>query len=1078
MAGTSMRDALRQVDRLFREGTLAGLTDDRLLDRFLDQGDEDAFAALVARHGPMVLRACLDALRDPAYAEDAFQATFLTLARRAGSIRGRDHLGGWLRRVARRCALGADADALRRRRRERLAGASTPSAFESPVGAGLDREELGRVIGAEIDRLPELYRRPVVLCLLEGLPRPEAAGRLRVSEGVIRGRLARARALLRARLTHLGVAPAPLAGTRRAGADSPVVPSAWVGAILAAARDVTYRRAAYVGWAWVPARFSAAMLVVACITTLAVGQRGTTPPPEPPATSPLRQRVPEPVLVPRLVAEGPPAEVKPEADSGRTVALHGKVLGPEGRPVAGARLYLVADAWADAVERGASGADGSYRLAVPEETFRRNFGDSSTSPRVQVALIATAEGLGPGWEELRADPRDGKAAMQSEYAYDLHLAADLPIEGRVVDAVGKPVTGAIVTVRRIRAVTNGRWEPIWSGPSGSPRFSSILAITNGGWEPILGALKALDPGFLHSSASHANNWSYPMNSGSWRMLPTVTTDADGRFRIAGLGRDRSIDLGVFGPGIRPTDLNVLTRDDAADLTRAIRARYPRRRHPGGVFVRPQEGPTDAVMVFGPSPMIEVDRWRTVAGVVRDARTGEPMPGVSVGIARGEIAGGHMNTDARGHYRVLAGDIGSPLWVYASFHSHDRYLGAVRKISVAKGPGEIVTDFDIQTGVIVTGRVLEAGTGRPIVSAPPWECHAPGGVGELRAGRVIYFPLSTNGTLRGTPTGLYFEDPAALNVRSLTALIGGDGRFRIAVPPGPGVLLVQAYPGLPWGAEHFPVWKESDGLHRLFPYVPLTARTRDDGAPDGDSGSFPGLAGPIPLATFHAYRVIDPPVDATALDLDLTIPRAPSRLLLFVDPDGRPLRGVTVAGLLAPPLPMTALDGSEAEALALDPAEPRKVIALSKDGRYYARTTVGVGDPQPRTIRLEPAGSASGRLLDASSGRPLAGHQVRVNYLKDKNLAVGPNDNAQVPRVAEPAKTDDDGRFVIPGLIPGLGVSISFQEPPLAVEVYQFDPLRGLVLRDGETRDLGDIRIRTQKPGAEALPKKFQDSLRR
>ncbi|MEJ7639797.1 MAG: hypothetical protein WKF75_17955, partial [Singulisphaera sp.] len=71
-------------------------------------------------------------------------------------------------------------------------------------------------------------------------------------------------------------------------------------------------------------------------------------------------------------------------------------------------------------------------------------------------------------------------------------------------------------------------------------------------------------------------------------------------------------------------------------------------------------------------------------------------------------------------------------------------------------------------------------------------------------------------------------------------------------------------------------------------------------------------------------MIDPPADATTLALDLTIPRAPSRTLRFVGPDGRPVRGVTVLGLLAPPLPMTALDGSEAEALALDPAKPRNV----------------------------------------------------------------------------------------------------------------------------------------------------------
>ncbi|MEJ7639798.1 MAG: hypothetical protein WKF75_17960 [Singulisphaera sp.] len=281
----------------------------------------------------------------------------------------------------------------------------------------------------------------------------------------------------------------------------------------------------------------------------------------------------------------------------------------------------------------------------------------------------------------------------------------------------------------------------------------------------------------------------------------------------------------------------MTRDDVSDLTRTMRARYPRSRGPDGYFVNPYEGRTNAVMVFGPSPTIEVDGARTVAGVVRDARTGEPMPGVSVGIARGPVYKGQMYTDARGHYRVLAGDNGSPLWVYASFHRHDRYLGAVREIPGVKGPGEIIADFAIQTGVVVTGRVLEAGTDRPIVSAVPWVC-APSGVVDPQAGFIYYLPISRNRALRGTPTGLYFEDPAAINVRSLRAQLGGDGRFRIAVPPGPGVLLVLAAPGLPLFAGNFDVWKESEGLHRLFPYATLTARTKNDGAPAANPGTSP------------------------------------------------------------------------------------------------------------------------------------------------------------------------------------------------------------------------------------------------
>jgi RNA polymerase sigma factor (sigma-70 family) len=1011
MAGASMSAALRQVDRLFREGTLVALTDQELLGRFLDHGDEDAFTALVARHGSMVLRICLDVLRDPADAEDTFQATFLTLVRRAGSIRGRNCVGGWLHRVARRCALRANADARRRRRRERIAAASAPAISVSPIGASLDRAELGRALSVEIERLPEPYRNAVLLCLQEGLPQSEVAGRLRVSEGVIRGRLARAGSMLRERLTRRGVTPGQSAGTR-----SPITPAAWIEAVRAAARGATARRAVFAGSAGALGRLSAAVLIVACLLALATGLRRTTTPPFAPPPPDLRLPAGTPPVQQQGVTAGPPVRAKPETKFGRTIILRGKVFGPGGGPVGGARLFLVADAWADPVERGTSGVDGSYRLALPEETFRHNFDSGSASPRVQVALIAVTQGLGAGWVNLEAIPRDGKPAMQSEYAHDFHLPTDLPIAGRVVDARGRPVAGAAVAVDGIKAVIDGRWGP------------------------ILASLKALDTGPLVASASNPNNWSYPMNRSAWQVIAPAATDADGRFRIVGVGSNRAIGLRVTGPGVRPIAVTVLTRDDVAEAARAFRVRYARTHE-----------------VFDPFPTIEVDAARTVAGIVRDARSGEPIPGVGVGIWTRHNGSGHSAADAHGRYRAVRSDSERSIWVYAYTYARadlsERYLGAARRFSDVNGLGEIVANFDIQRAVLGTGRVLESGTRRPIVAAPRHYCHDEG-AGPLRAGFVRYFPLSSNTALRGTPTGIYFEGLPTGEALGSGAEIGGDGRFRIAVPPGPGVLLVEAKPGLPMSYDQQSPWKDRDGLHRLFPYAPLSARLKNDGAPDGDSGSLPGFAGPIPIATYHTYRVINPPADATTVDVEIAVPRAPSRLLRFVGPGGRPISGVMVSGLLAPPLPTVDLIGSEAEVLALDASKPREVIALSNDGMYYTRTFVRAADSQPRSIRLEPSGSVSGRLLDASTGRPLAGYRA---------LFTDQFENNRVPRMAEPGTTDAEGRFAIRGLIPGLRASIAFDLPFGTGPLHRPESVQNLVLRTGETRDLGNLRVPARRP---------------
>jgi RNA polymerase sigma factor (sigma-70 family) len=195
---------LKQLDRIFNQGTILGLTEGKLLEQYVAARDEAAFAALVARHGPMVLGVCRRILRDEHDVEDAFQATFLVLVRRAAAIRRRDLLGHWLHGVAHRVAVRSRAQSARRHVHE----PATLDAVENAAAVAPKYDphcELRDILDDELGRLPASLRSPVVLCYLEGMTHDEAARRLRWPVGTVRSRMARARDLLRRRLAKRGV---------------------------------------------------------------------------------------------------------------------------------------------------------------------------------------------------------------------------------------------------------------------------------------------------------------------------------------------------------------------------------------------------------------------------------------------------------------------------------------------------------------------------------------------------------------------------------------------------------------------------------------------------------------------------------------------------------------------------------------------------------------------------------------------------------------------------------------------------------------------------------------------------------
>lgn len=323
--------AARDLQTLFEFGRVGDWTDGRLLERFRSgQGSvaEAAFTTLVHRHGPMVLRVCRGILNDEHDTQDAFQATFLVLARGAGRVRDRASVASWLHGVALRVASRAKVDAARRRTHERRAAERAEERRrEEADDVFADREALDE----EIHRLPEKYRAVVVLCYLEGLSHDQVAEQLRWPAGTVRGRLCRARDLLRARLCRRGlVFPAGAVTAGLSPGDAKAVPAglihATVGGSLGAAGKASASGlppspapaavtalADAAGRVFSPAlwKVPAALLGLGLLVNTGVGVASRLGPPPVPDSPPAAARTsaaPKPEMAPDVVAGVPDDE--------------------------------------------------------------------------------------------------------------------------------------------------------------------------------------------------------------------------------------------------------------------------------------------------------------------------------------------------------------------------------------------------------------------------------------------------------------------------------------------------------------------------------------------------------------------------------------------------------------------------------------------------------------------------------------------------------------------------------------------------------------------------------------------------
>ncbi len=424
MTGGTTAAGLKHLGDLFGGGTAVGLGDGELLRRYAAARDASAFAALLARHGPMVAATCRAVLRDAHDAEDAFQATFLVLARRAGSIRAGDALAGWLHRVARRAAVQRSIEIRRRRRVESEALAMDVP--ENRSRSPLDPDELA-ILHEEVDRLPDRERLPVVLCDLQGQTYEQAADRLGWTVPALYHRLAAGRKRLRGRLMRRGITAAAAGGlveSSRNLAHAAPVPASWTASALAAATGG-------------PVPASAATLAHTLLRSLlmtrlkfvAVGVLATAALVASGISAALAGR-PDPPKAPR-VADGPRTDDAEPARKVTLVVSTGELT--NGTGMAGVRVTL--RTWnPDKRTTASTDASGIARFQVAADCR-------------YLVLHAEREGFVPAF--IRWGPLDGAEPMPQQFRFAMEKA--ITISGKVVDQNNLPLAGATVVIDVDRA---------------------------------------------------------------------------------------------------------------------------------------------------------------------------------------------------------------------------------------------------------------------------------------------------------------------------------------------------------------------------------------------------------------------------------------------------------------------------------------------------------------------------------------------------------------------------------------------------------------------------------------------------
>ena len=680
MTEFSLTKVVKHIRIMAKADDNAERSDRQILDSFCIHRDEPSFSMLVSRYGPMVLRICRRVLQHEQDAEDAFQAVFLVLASRSTFIRKRDSLAGWLHGVSYRTALKAKRSAARRLNHERR----LPALEWKPTGPSWD--DVQSVLDEEVQRLPKQFRAAFVLCIVRGMSCPRAADELGIPKGTAASRVARARQILRARLSRRGIQlGALLAALSVAETADCAIPACVASILLRNPASVTIPTrvakltAALTREMLVAQARTLSLAMIAIAAAIGLGY---------PVLSSVQSQEPGRSRTSVFTKNGTESQGFRKGDLPKEeheqVQFRGRVIDPQGRPGAGASIYMTIDKGSHepvpSTLLETADPDGRFHFKVSKEKFGE----------LAIVVAATAPGYAAGWTKVA--PEGDRTGVTIQLSKD-----DGPIEGRIVDLEGNAVVGAALTLVQLSASPNEDLGPWLEACRNKENYS------------------------LQLESKYLNRYTVAVPL-------TARTDSAGRVRINGLGGNRLVRMQLDGPTIVSQQLTILTRP-GEPFQVMLREGNPQNHEPG-----------ESTVYYGSAFRLATAPCKPIVGVLRDKDSGKPLVGFEVlnyGYMpkRGLILGpslAHMTTDDQGRYCLngVPKRMGNLL---AVLPNRDLPYCSM-KVEVPDTPGlePVSLDVAIKKGVWIQGRVVDKETEKPIKAL------------------VEYFSLGNNPSMRDYP----------------------------------------------------------------------------------------------------------------------------------------------------------------------------------------------------------------------------------------------------------------------------------------------------------------------------------------
>jgi protein involved in polysaccharide export with SLBB domain/protocatechuate 3,4-dioxygenase beta subunit len=702
--------------------------------------------------------------------------------------------------------------------------------------------------------------------------------------------------------------------------------------------------------------------------------------------------------------------------------FRGQVLDPNGKPRRGARIYIIFHSSTKVAPpklRATTDSGGKFHFTMEKSEFDKLRSSKlwgihdDVDYKNDCRIVAVADACGPAWlpayafdnsgevlkRVLQAHPDDADALREKVKPVLSMVRDDVPLLGRVVDTKNKPVAGVKLRVEYLDPTIN----------------EDLTGWLNTVAKPDADVVKTMAY-FSKRKVSHGSMTDNAMSSQEFpQLMPTTVSDADGKFRLSGIGRERIVGLSIEGPGIASA-VEVFART-----------------RPGPTFVIPYHaGEIPNNWTFYGATFEYVARPSVpIVGTVRDKDTGNPLPAVTIQgfkLAGNPVPGYVAShcfksiTDKEGHYRLTGMPTGKDNELLAVPSKDQPYLLSKKTADTAGGKDPLQVDFELKRGIWIRGKVIDAKTGKPVPCCS-----------------VDYYVFLDNPHVKSAPgfRGAY---------QYFSYQTDKDGHYALPGLPGRGILVVKAW----WqGMDRYPL---RVGIEK----IPELCHA---------GGVFTKVA-PTELYMGHinVLAEVNPPEGAESVQQDFKLDPGQTLTGMVLDPAGKSLTGAHYSGLIEDDY-WNPLSSDTFTINCYRPDHPRKLLFVHLERKLAGSRIVEGIQPSPFSVQLQPWGVITGRVVDAA-GKPIVGAQMEGHDLPRQLWQK--DAGGQFHYLDRVNTTGRDGRFRIEGLAPGVKYNLSVWDKPKGK--YFDELISAVTVQPGQTKDLGNLTVNPFKESAGGKPK--------